>query len=426
VDPAVVQHQRLLARAHRGGRARRGEHDLEHGHREDEGLTSAGRLPRDFESNPFHLLLEEKRRAGRRIVDLADTNPTRSGLPSIASASFRGDDLARYDPDPRGSEEARSAIAAYYGARGVEACDPGRILLTSSTSEAYSHLFRLLCDPGDEILVPRPSYPLFEPLARLESVRLASYRLRYDAGWRVDLDSLEALLTSRTRAVIAVQPNNPTGSCLDEREADAIESLCAERQVALITDEVFGDFGWPPHEVRLPSLLGRRRALTFGLNGISKLCGLPQMKLGWISVTGPEDGAARAYEGLEWIADLFLSVGALAQAMLPSWLERRGEFQEAALARIGENLETLRTRASGAGFDVLQADGGWSAILRFRPGTPAGDASDAAAWALEQHDVLLHPGHFYELEDHDAVSSLMVDPERFREAIDRLSGMRNG
>jgi len=334
--------------------------------------------------------------------------------------------VARYDPDPRGSEQARTAIAAYHRARGVDACDPARILLTSSTSEAYSHLFRLLCDPGDDVLVPRPSYPLFEPLARLEGVRLASYRLRYDAGWRVDLDSLDALLTSRTRAVIAVQPNNPTGSCLNESEADAIESLCAERKVALIADEVFGDFGWSPHETRLPSLIGRRRALTFGLNGISKLCGLPQMKLGWIAVTGPEDAAARAYEGLEWIADLFLSVGAPAQLMLPSWLERRGEFQRAALARIGENLETLRTRSRGAGFDVLQGDGGWSAIWRFRSGTPAGNAPDAATWALEEHDVLLHPGHFYELEDHDAVSSLIVDPERVREGIDRLSGMGSG
>ena len=344
------------------------------------------------------------------------------GLPSIAGVL--GGDAARYDPSPRGSEAARESVAAYYRARGMSACDPERILLTASTSEAYAHLFRLLCDPGDEVLVPSPSYPLFEPLARLESVRLASYRLRYDEGWRVDLDSVEALLGPRTRAVIVVQPNNPTGSCLSEGEAAALESICAERRIALIADEVFGDFGW--RDALLPSLLGRGRALTFGLNGISKLCGLPQMKLGWIAVTGPEDAVARACQGLEWIADLFLSVGAPAQMMLGGWLDRRGEFQEAARARIGVNLEQLRSAGAAVGFDVLRGDGGWSAIVRFRSGTPAGDALDAATWALDAHDVLLHPGHFYELEDHDSVVSLIVEPELVREGIERLAGMGGG
>lgn len=339
------------------------------------------------------------------------------GLPSIAGAL--AGDVARYDPDPRGALAARRAVAAYCEARGAR-CDPDRILLTSSTSEAYAHLFRLLCDPGDEVLVPSPSYPLFEPLARMESVALASYRLRYDEAWRVDVDSLEALAGPRTRAVIVVQPNNPTGSCLSPAEADAVESFCAERRIALIADEVFGDFGW--REAMLPSLLGRERALTFVLNGISKLCGLPQMKLGWIAVSGPGQAAARAYQGLEWIADLFLSVGAPAQVMLSGWLERRGEFQDAVRARIAENLSVLRGRV---GFDVLQGDGGWSAVLRFRSGTAAG-ASDAAAWALEERDVLLHPGHFYELEDRDAVLSLIIDPERMREGIDRLAGIRGG
>jgi len=346
------------------------------------------------------------------------------GLPSIAG-TIDGD-VARYDPDPRGSWGARQAVAEYHRARGVNACDPDRMLLTSSTSEAYAHLFRLLCDPGDEVLVPRPSYPLFEPLARVEGVRLASYSLRYHDGWRVDLDSLEALAGPSTRAVIVVQPNNPTGSCLSSTEADAVESFCAERRIALIADEVFGDFGW--HEAALPSLLGRGRgrALTFGLNGISKLCGLPQMKLGWIAVTGPGEAAARAYQGLEWIADLFLSVGAPAQAMLPVWLDRRGEFQEAARARIAENLEALRAQGGAAGFEVLRGDGGWSAVLRFRTGRPGGDAPDAAAWALAERDVLLHPGHFYELEDHDAVLSLIVDPKRVRDGIERLGGMKSG
>ena len=389
-------------------------------------MTSPGRLPREFEPSPFARAIEAKRSAGRAVLDLTVTNPTRVGLPSAAGleSALREADLLRYDPDPRGGEAARRAVAAYHRARGTDACGPDRILLTSSTSEAYAHLFRLLCDPGDEVLVPRPSYPLLEPIARLESVGLASYRLRYDAGWRVDLESVEAVVGSMTRAVVVVQPNNPTGSCLDAGETTALESVCAERGLALIADEVFGDFPWPPRAAPLPSLLGDRRALTFGLNGISKLCGLPQMKLGWIAVAGPEPMAARAYEGLEWIADLFLSVGAPAQAMLPRILERRETFQRATLSRIRENLRILAAGADRAGYDLLRGDGGWSAILRFRSGTPAGDAADAAAWALEREDVLLHPGHFYELQDHDAVLSLIAEPERLREGIERLSGAK--
>ena len=390
-------------------------------------MASRGRLPADFEPNPFARAIGRKRAAGRRVLDLADTNPTRAGLPSLASrGAFEGMDLGRYDPDPRGSVEARRAIARYLDARGPAAgspsVDPDRIFLTSSTSEAYAHLFRLLCDSEDEILVPRPSYPLFEPLARLEGAKVASYRLRYDRGWRVDLDSLEALVGPRTRAVIAVQPNNPTGSCLNDAEAAAVDALCAERRIALITDEVFGDFGWAPGAAALPSLGGRGRALTFALNGISKMCGLPQMKIAWIAAHGLEPEASRACDGLEWIADLFLSVGAPAQAMLPSWLERRSEFQAPALRRIAANREFLRAWGPRAGYDVLDGDGGWSAILRFRPGTAAGDAPDAVAWALEEHDVLLHPGHFYELPDDHAVLSLIVDPEHLREGIEKLSG----
>lgn len=389
-------------------------------------MTSPGRLPPEFEPSPFARAIEAKRRAGRAILDLTVTNPTGVGLPQAAGleAALRGADLLRYDPDPRGTEAARRAVAAYHRARGTDACEPDRILLTSGTSEAYAHLFRLLCDPGDEVLVPRPSYPLFEPLARLESVGLSSYRLRYDEGWRVDFESVEALVGPRTRAVVVVQPNNPTGSCLDTGEAAALESLCAERGLALIADEVFGDFPWPPRDAPLPSLLGDRSALTFGLNGISKLCGLPQMKLGWIAVAGPEPMAARAYEGLEWIADLFLSVGAPAQAVLPWVLEQRDTFHRAALARIHENLRILAAGSDRAGYDLLRGDGGWSAVLRFRPGSSPGDAPDAAAWALEQEDVLLHPGHFYELEDHDAVLSLIGEPERVHEGIERLSGAK--
>ena len=207
----------------------------------------SSRVPRDYTPNPLAALLEEKRAAGRPILDLTDTNPTRAGLPALSAegrAALAGAEGARYEPDPRGRREAREAIAAYYAGRGAGAVaiDPARIFLTSSTSEAYAHLFRLLCDTEDEVAVPRPSYPLLAPLARLECARLREYRLAYNDGrWALDLDSLEAAIGPRTRAVVVIEPNNPTGSCLSPMERAAVESICVDRGITIISDEVFGD-----------------------------------------------------------------------------------------------------------------------------------------------------------------------------------------
>ncbi|HYR68443.1 MAG TPA: pyridoxal phosphate-dependent aminotransferase [Candidatus Dormibacteraeota bacterium] len=395
------------------------------------------RVPRDYTPNPLAALLQEKREAGRPILDLTGTNPTSVGLPTLTRrglAAMADPEGARYEPDPRGRREAREAVAAYYAARGTHAAaiDPARIFLTASTSEAYAHLFRLLCDPEDEVLVPRPSYPLLAPLARLEETHLREYRLAYNGRWTLDLDSLEAAIGPKTRAGVLIEPNNPTGSCLSPKERTAVESICAERGITIISDEVFGDFPWPPRLEVLPSWNDERRVPTFVLGGISKLCGLPQMKLGWIAASGPERAMQDSLNGLEWIADLFLSVGTPVQVALPRLLEERAGFQSAVRERIEANLAILRGPAGTGGarsaaadvdplFSLLEGEGGWSAVLRFkRPASAAGTES-VAEWALRSRDVLVHPGHFYDLPgDDDVVVSLLTPPTHMAEAALRI------
>jgi alanine-synthesizing transaminase len=320
--------------------------------------------------------------------------------------------VAEYRPLAKGALSAREAILKIHGARpglGLE-----DILVTASTSEAYAHLFRILCEPGDEILVPRPSYPLFEPLATLEDVRVEHYRLSYDERWTLDLDSLEAAISPRTRAIVVVQPNNPTGSCLSRDETAAIASLGAERGIAIISDEVFGDFPWPHVTGRLPSFLDAPEALTFVLGGLSKSCGLPQMKLAWIVARGPEAGRHDAMRRLEWVADLFLTVSSPAQAAMTAFLRSMRPFQAAVRARLNANLSRLQ-RMDAAGYRLLRGEGGWSATIATPP-VPG----DYALQALEREDVLLHPGHFYDAPPHCAVLSLLPEPAVFDEACGRL------
>lgn len=398
----------------------------------------SSRVPRDYSPNPLTRLLEGKRRAGRAILDLTGSNPTRAGLSSYAAeaiAALADPEGLRYDPDPLGLPAARGAVAEYFERRGSGPVAADRILLTAGTSEAYAHLLRLLCEPGDEVVAPRPSYPLFEPLARLHDVAVRQYRLAYGRRWQLDLDSMEGAIGPRTRAIIVVQPNHPTGSCLCRAEVAALDRICAERGLALISDEVFGDFPWPPRTEPMASLLGERPTLTFVLGGISKLCGLPQLKLGWIAVSGPGDRVRGALQGLEWISDLFLAVGTPVQLALPRILEARGAFQREVRDRIAANLECLRGLAR-RGVSLLEAEGGWSAVVRWGRGAPeaggggaapeagAGEANarDLAEWALDRHDVLLHPGHFYDLPEDDVVVSLLTETRVLTEALGRLCG----
>jgi alanine-synthesizing transaminase len=384
------------------------------------------RLPEDAEPNAIARILAARRagsgagRAARPLVDLTVTNPTAADLVSLDEAArlaLADARAARYDPDPRGLLTAREAIAAEFGSADAP-IDPANLFLTSSSSESYAHLFRLLCSPGDDVAVPRPSYPLLEPIARLEDVRLERYRLAYDGRWRLDLDSLEAAVGSRTRAIVLVEPNNPTGSILSAEERRAVEALAERRGIAIIADEVFREFPWEEGRT-LPTWAGPRAAPTFVLGGISKSCGLPQLKLGWIALSGPTAAVQRHGTGLEWILDLFLSVGTPVQIALPRLLAARGDFRDAALARARSNLGAWRRWAAAVGASVLEADGGWSVVVRLA--SQASPRRDPAEWALEKADVLLHPAHFYDLDDdRHVVASLLVTPGDLDEALRRL------
>lgn len=377
------------------------------------------RVPSDTEPNPWSRAFAAAR-AAARFVDLTETNPTRVGLPGPgpeALAALTGPAALGYAPDPRGSLAAREAIAGYYAERGARVAAED-LVLTASTSEAYAHLFRLLANPGDVVLAPSPSYPLLQPIAALESVVLAAYAFVYEGRWRLDQDSLEAAVTPTTRAIVVVQPNNPTGSCLAPDELERIETLCERHQLTLISDEVFGDFAWAPGERPLPSLAGRGRVPTLVLSGLSKVAGLPQMKLGWIAVSGPEPDRSRLLEGLDWIADLFLSVGTPVQAALPALLASRHTFQHAARARIAENLARLDALvARRPEVSRLAGEGGWSAVLRL----PARHSDEVWALGLLERGVAVHPGHFYDLtRGVHVVVSLLVEPRTFAEGIARL------
>ncbi len=385
------------------------------------------RLPGRFDPNALALLLEEKRRAGARLIDLTESNPTRVGLapPGEEIAAALADPAnARHDPDPRGLLSAREAVAAYYAERGL-AIAPDRVVLTTSTSEAYAHLFRLLGDPGDEFLVPRPSYPLFEPLAALECARLVPYALRYDGRWTLDPAEVARLVGPRTRAVIVVHPNNPTGSFVRADEADALEALCSERGIALVADEVFGDFvigdaGGSAGDAapRRASFVDATRALTFVLSGLSKAAGLPQIKLAWIVVAGPAALADGALTRLDWIADAFLSVSTPAMRALPRLLAGRHAYRECALARLRANRDLLAARLRARPeLEMLRVEGGWSAVVR----VPRTRTEEEWALALLARDVLVHPGHFYDFADEAyLVLSLLTRPDDLAEGVERL------
>lgn len=382
------------------------------------------RLPSERTPNAWARMLDARRVAGGRLLDLTEANPTRVGLAgadAAALAALAAPEGARYQPDPRGLPAARAAIARDYAARGTPVAAE-HLVLTASTSEAYAHLFRMLADPGETVLVPTPSYPLFEPLARLEAVTLAPYRLAYDGAWHLDQASVESAIASAAtavRALIVVQPNHPTGSCLSAGETAFAEALCERHRMAIISDEVFGDFAWAHPGSPMPSFVGRERVPTFVLSGLSKVCGMPQIKLGWIAVSGPRQEREQALLGLEWIADLFLSVSTPAQLALPRLLEARQAFQSRVHERIATNLDQLAslTRRRPE-VTRLAAEGGWVAILKL-PARKSGEG-----WALEmlRRDVIVHPGHFYDIPgEATVVVSLIVDSGAFGAGMARFA-----
>jgi aspartate/methionine/tyrosine aminotransferase len=364
--------------------------------------------------NRLSELLAEKRIAGAEILDLTETNPTKARIryPDELLQAFNDPGILRYEPAPAGMPAAREAVAAQCGV------PAGRVFLTASTSEAYAHLFKLVADPGDSVLVPRPSYPLFEFLASLESVRVAQYRLRYDAGWSIDFDALTAAAEARTRAVVVVNPNNPTGSFLKRREAARLLAFCAERNLAVISDEVFAEYGFSPDEDRVTTLADCEQTLTFCLGGLSKLCGLPQMKLGWILTGGPPEARAAAFERLEWIADTYLSVGAPVQCAAGALLSVGAQVQTQIAARTAQNLAELQTMLAGSPCNVLPVEGGWCVTVRV---PHVCSEEDWCLELLERDNVAVQPGYFYDFESEAfLVLSLLTPREVFVEGVRRL------
>jgi aspartate/methionine/tyrosine aminotransferase len=371
--------------------------------------------------NSLTRAIDEARASGREILDLTVSNPTEAGIvpdPEIVLAALANPGAMHYDPQPRGLLGARQAVCRYYReAHEVFDLDPHRLILTTSTSEAYSYVFRLLCNPRDEILVPKPSYPLFEFLADLADVKLVPYPLLYDHGWQIDFDSLYKAATAQSRAVILVHPNNPTGSYVSASETAALNAFCLDYDLALIVDEVFLDYS---HDGSLrDSFVANDNALTFTLGGVSKISALPQMKLAWVATSGPKETVSEAGARLEIIADTFLSLNTPVQLAAPVLLDQRKQIQPIVLDRLRVNLAELDGQLTGhPSCARLLVEGGWYVVLR----VPAlGTDEDLAVDLLRKMGVIVHPGHFYDFagEGH-LVLSLITEPEAFREGVARV------
>jgi alanine-synthesizing transaminase len=369
--------------------------------------------------NRLSVALAQHRASGNRLLDLTASNPTECGFEydtEVIFAALRNPAALHYEPNPKGLESARLAVTEYYSARGamVSADD---IVLTTSTSEAYSFVFRLLCHPGDELLIPAPSYPLFGFLADIQDVKLVRYPLIYDHGWQIDFHTLQQAITARTRGVIVVNPNNPTGHFIKRRELAKLNEVCAARDMALIADEVFLDFAFGAE--KQPTFVGNAGALTFTMSGLSKIAGLPQMKMAWLIASGPPELKTQALERLEVIADTYLSPNAPVQLATPAFLEQRSGFQRQLMARVRKNLAELDRQLAGQKVcSRLDVEGGWYAVLRV-PAT--GSDEDLALTLLESRDVYVHPGHFFDFPgDGYLVLSLIAREDQFAEGVRRI------
>jgi len=375
--------------------------------------------------NRFTQAQADQRAAGMEVLDLSVSNPTRAGLPydeAILQALVQPEALD-YDPQPKGLLSARQAVARYYhDAHDIYGVDPESLILTTSTSEAYSYVFRLLCNTEDEILVPKPSYPLFEFLADLQDVKLVSYPLLYHDAWQIDFASLYKAVNHRTHGVVVVHPNNPTGSYVTSTEIDELNRFCVEYNLALIVDEVFLDYA---HDgAARSSLVVNEPALTFTLSGISKISGLPQMKVAWLAASGPEERRREVLARLEVIADTYLSMNAPLQLATPVLLDQRKHIQPLLLDRIRSNVRELdRQLSRQKTCERLRVDGGWYAVLR----VPALQSDeDLAIDLLRKVAVLVHPGHFYDFpKDGYLVVSLITPTDLFREGISRILSALN-
>ena len=379
----------------------------------------SSRLPADLAPNRLTDAVARRRAGGSGLVDLTESNPTRAGLPYPSDLLAPLADAAglAYAPQPFGLESARAAVVADYARRDI-ATRLDRVCLAASTSEAYAWLFKLLCDPGDRVLVPRPSYPLFEHLTALECVEASPYELDLHGHWRIDVDALARLVDERTKAVLVVSPNNPTGSVIDRAELDALAAVCAAHDLVLIGDEVFADYrldGKAP----APSVIQQEHAVAVSLGGLSKSVGLPQVKVAWMAVGGPAEAAARVMAGLEIIADTFLSVSTPAQVALPELLIRGGVVRDEIRARTARNLAALIAAVAAApAVTLLPPAGGWCAVLQ----VPSIRHEEALVLTLVEEDgVLVHPGYFFDFpREAFVVVSLIVAPDDFDIGLARV------
>ena len=396
----------------------------------------SNRLPWPHRENRLTEAVRRRRAAGKPVLDLTESNPTRAGLAApaaeIAAALSADPAVAAYAPDPRGLAPARAAVSAWLGARGRTVA-PDRLFLTSSTSEAYSHLFKVLCEPGDSVLVPQPSYPLFEHLARLDAVRAVPYPLDADHAWRPDPAALASAFESSRppRAAIVVNPNNPTGTAIRAAGRTGLDRLCAAHGAAVISDEVFFEYLFAPdpaaaHDEQATAdppisfaAAGPREALTFTLGGLSKAGGLPQMKLGWIAATGPERLRDEALERLEFVGDAYLSVSTPVQLAAGRLLEIGDRNARRISARVRENRTHLASLLHPeSACRLLPGDGGWSAVLR----VPAIRSEEELVLLLVEEDgVLVHPGYFFDFPGEAyLVVSLLPEPDTFRRGLENL------
>jgi len=380
-------------------------------------MKFSGRLGQNTGPNSIAALTASIAARGGKLINLSDSNPTRHGLSPDGVLSLLSDRASlEYRPEPRGLLSARNALSERFGG------DAASYFLSASTSEAYGWLFKLLCDPGDSVLVPKPGYPLFDSLAGLESIRAVPYRLEYShpGGWAIDPDHLRAAAeASDARALILINPNNPTGSYVSGKEREAVVSLCAERGMALISDEVFFPYDVEAEEGR-SSLGGERACLTFVLDGLSKLLCLPQLKLGWLRVSGPALAVEEASARLEIIADTYLSAGAPVMNALPALLDRADGFTGMVRERLARNLSSARSIFGGEGspYRVLRCDGGWTALLEYpRYATE----EETVLGLLRDERIAVQPGYFFDMErDGYLALSLILEPDSFEQAARRV------
>jgi len=383
-------------------------------------LPFAQRTEWSLTSNQFSNDLKALRKDNIPLLDLTESNPTNCGFSYLKSgliASLTEEANLCYAPTPRGNLLAREAICGYYQEKGLKVA-PEQIFLTASTSEAYSYLFRLLADPGDQILFPCPSYPLFSFLGDLNDVQVNTYPLVYQKKWNVNFQEMRRVLSPKTKAIVLVNPNNPTGSFIRREELNEMNAICLKHNAALISDEVFSDFTFNQSDDHV-NCVSNDQVLTFVLGGISKTLGLPQMKLSWIIINGPQRLVDASVERLEVIADTYLSVNTPTQNALPRWLQHRTTIQAEINTRIRDNFNYLKEHISEAGgCEVLAVEGGWYSVIKIP------DTIDEEQWVLQflnKDHVAVHPGYFFDFPNEaHIVFSLLPSTSTFSEGIKRI------